>query len=477
MIHPSLNRYSIPLSIVMVLSHTYISSAQATEPQAAALSPLESQRPPRSGPTRSQEDYRFLDDPAKRTDPFDGLRYQRLSDTAWLQTGAELRYRADAADKPVFGLRGVKDDSYLMQRAQIHADLHLFDDSLRTFIQLENTRVFGKDLPSPSDQSRNEIHQAFIDGNLHYQSGKLTTRVGRQEMAYGNNVLVTYREIPNMRLSFDGVRMSWAGKNGYKLDAFSMKPLLVRPSGSFNDSSNHQQKFYGLYGTVPLSSVFKADLYAFGLETDQRKLDGFTGKEDRYTFGTRLFGAWNKFDWTWDLMKQTGHIANADIDAWGVSSDSGYTFAGPWKARLGFRFDAASGDKDGDHKAGSFDPMFPKNAFYGQASLTTLSNIILTGPTLRFSPFDKVRFEPGVFAAWRQNTDDGVYLPGMVAVPGTTTSKGKRLGTLYQTNVNWTPTSNITVDLDYLFYDIGSAIKNAGGSNSQIVVLRTSFRY
>ncbi|HCS42609.1 MAG TPA: alginate export family protein, partial [Pseudomonas sp.] len=117
----------------------------------------------------------------------------RLSDSAWLQTGAELRYRADAAEQPVFGLRGVKDDSYLMQRAQVHVDLHLFDDSLRTFIQLQNTRTWGKDLPSPSDQSRNEIQQAFIDGNLHYQSGTLTTRVGRQEMAYGNQVLVTYR--------------------------------------------------------------------------------------------------------------------------------------------------------------------------------------------------------------------------------------------------------------------------------------------
>lgn len=296
-------------------------------------------------------------------------------------------------------------------------------------------------------------------------------------MAYGNQVLVTYRETPNIRQAFDGVRMGWAGSNGFKLDAFFMKPVLIRDAGSFNDASDHKKKFYGLYGTLPLSTELKVDLYAFGLETEQRTLDGFTGEDNRYTFGTRLFGGWDKFDWTWDLMKQTGHIADADIDAWAVSSDSGYTFAGPWKTRLGFRVDAASGDKDGDHKAGTFDPLFPKNAFYGQASLTTLSNIILVGPTLRFAPFDKIRFEPAVFAAWRQNSDDGVYLPGMVTVPGTTSSNGKRLGTLYQANANWTPTSNITVDLDYLFYDIGSAIKNAGGSNSQIVILRTSFRY
>jgi hypothetical protein len=473
----TLKRYSFHLPIIMALGQTVLSTAQAQEIQSTPPSPLEVSRPMRPGPARWVEDYRFLDNPAKRTDPFDALRFQRLSDSAWLQTGAELRYRADAADQPVFGLRGVKDDSYLMQRAQVHVDLHLFDDSLRTFIQLQNTRTWGKDLPSPSDQSRNEIQQAFVDGNLHYQSGTLTTRVGRQEMAYGNQVLVTYREIPNIRQAFDGVRLSWIAKDGYKLDAFATSPVVSRDNGSFNDTSNHQQKFYGLYGTLPLSSVLKADLYAFGLETEQRKLDGFTGEDNRYTFGTRLFGTWNKFDWSWDLMKQVGHMASADIDAWAVSSDSGYTFAGPWKARLGLRVDAASGDKDGDHKAGTFDPLFPKNAFYGQASLTTLSNIILVGPTLRFSPFNKLRFEPGVFAAWRESNDDGVYLPGMTTAPGTTTSSGKRLGTLYQANANWTPTANVSVDLDYLFYDIGSAIESAGGNNSQILVLRSTFRF
>lgn len=477
MFSATLKRYSLLLSIITVLDQTVLSSVQAQDIQSPSPSPLEISRPPRPGPARWVEDYRFLDNPAKRTDSFDTLRYKRLSESAWLQTGAELRYRIDAAGHPVFGLRGVKDDSYVMQRAQAHVDLHLFDDSLRTFIQLENTRTWGKDLPSLSDQSRNEIHQAFIDGNLRYQSATLTTRVGRQEMAYGNQALVTYREAPNIRQVFDGVRLSWSAKDGYKFDAFATRPVDFRENGSFNDASNHQKKFYGLYGTLPLSSVLKVDLYAFGLETEQRKLDGFTGEEDRYTFGTRLFGTWDKFDWTWDLMKQVGHLSSADIDAWAVSSDTGFTFDGPWKTRLGFRVDAASGDKDGDHKVGTFDPLFPKNAFYGHGSLTTLSNIILVGPTLRFSPINKFRFEPGVFAAWRENDDDGVYLPGMTTAPGTTTSDGKRLGTLYLANANWTPTSNITVDLDYLYYDIGSAIKDAGGSNSQILVLRSTFRF
>ncbi|MHA6138748.1 alginate export family protein [Pseudomonas mohnii] len=52
--------------------------------------------------------------------------------------------------------------------------------------------------------------------------------------------------------------------------------------------------------------------------------------------------------------------ARADIDAWAVSSDSGYTFAGPWKARMGLHVDAASGDEDGDQRAGTVEPLFPR---------------------------------------------------------------------------------------------------------------------
>lgn len=91
------------------------------------------------------------------TRPVDALRFHRLSDSAWLQTGGEVRYRADTVDRPFFGLRGGHEDSALMQRLQAHADLHLFDRGLRIFTQVQNTQAWGKDSPSPTDASRNDI--------------------------------------------------------------------------------------------------------------------------------------------------------------------------------------------------------------------------------------------------------------------------------------------------------------------------------
>ncbi|MDR3433890.1 MAG: hypothetical protein P4L95_18630, partial [Rouxiella aceris] len=45
----------------------------------------------------------------------------------------------------------------------VNAAPNPLDDAVHAFVQVENTRLFGKALYSPSDQSRNELHQAFLD--------------------------------------------------------------------------------------------------------------------------------------------------------------------------------------------------------------------------------------------------------------------------------------------------------------------------
>jgi hypothetical protein len=453
------------------LSLALLSAAQLSQ----AASPLQDSRPGRPGAPRWVEDYRFLDDPSNATDPFDGVRYHRLSDSAWLQLGAEARYRADSLDEPFFGLRGLNDDSYVMQRLQAHADLHLFDDALRTFVQVENTRAFGKDLYSPNDESRNEVRQAFIDLNHDFAGGRYTTRIGRQEMGFGNQVFVTYRDVPNIRQSFDGLRASLNLKDGRKLDAFAVRPIETG-EGSWDDGSNNAVKFYGVYGTLPLTQAWNVDLFAFGLETQDRSLAGETGNEKRYTFGTRLFGRYQAIDWSWDLAGQTGYLGNASIRAWALSSDTGYTFTHPWQPRLGLRLDAASGDSDlSDGKVSTFDPLYPRNGVYGEASLTTLSNVIVIGPTFGFSPWLTLRLEPGIFEVWKQDTADGVYMPGM-SMLANTRGTGRHVGTIYRANTRWLATPNLTLDLDLKYYDIGAAIRDAGGDDSSFVSLRATFR-
>ncbi|MFU1922415.1 alginate export family protein, partial [Klebsiella pneumoniae] len=111
---------------------------------------------------------------------------------------------------------------------------------------------------------------------------------------------------------------------------------------------------------------------------------------------------------------------------WALSSDSGYTFATAWKPRLGLRLDAASGDrKAGDGRVQTFDPLFPRNGVYGEAALITLSNAIIVGPVLGFSPWPQLRIEPGLFKVWKQQAGDAVYYPGMGVAASAQQSRGR----------------------------------------------------
>ncbi len=124
----------------------------------------------------------------------------------------------------------------------LHADLHL-GNRLRFFGQLKSGIEIGRIGGSrPSDEDGLDMHQAFMD--LAWQSDKKRSavlRIGRQELAFGSSRLVSMREGPNVRQSFDGLRLSLrAGQ--WSVDGFATKPVETN-RGLFDDSANHRQTF------------------------------------------------------------------------------------------------------------------------------------------------------------------------------------------------------------------------------------------
>ena len=439
---------------------------------------VQNARPLRPGIGRPAENYSFLKDPAKRTDPLDPIRYVPFGDGNWAQFGAEIRYRADSHQQPFFGLRGVDSNSYLQQRLQVHTDVHLFDDQLRVFAQLQDTRSWRKTIYSPNDQSDTDISQLFVDWNLALPAGyKLTTRVGRQELVYGNQVLISDRDAPNLRFNLDGAKLMLKTPGGNRIDAFAMRPVTYGLK-SFDDESSDDVVFAGIYSTFNFTKAWNLDGYLLDLETRNRSIAGVTGDEVRYTGGTRVFGKADNFDWSFDIAGQSGHVGDANIRAWAVAGSSGYTWDLAWKPRLGLRTDIASGDaKRGDNRVGTFDPLYGKNGYYGEAGVTTLSNLIVVGPQFAFSPTPSLRIEPAVFGVWRQNTNDGVYFTGMGLSPGSAGAAGKSVGTIYKTYVRWLATRNLTVDLDWEYFDVSSALAETGGKSLHFVSLRPTLRF
>ncbi len=209
--------------------------------------------PPPFKKLRYDENYDSLRDSAQRADYLDAIKFIPLNtDGSWYLTlGGEIRERYEYYHNNLWG-RGPQDqDGYLLQRYMVHADAH-FGDYFRVFAQFKSGLEDGRDGgPRPTDRDDFDLHQAFFDVRLPWtDTDSLTLRAGRQELAYGSSRLVSFREEPNVRRSFDGVKAIFK-VNGWQVDLFAVKPVQTK-IGVFDDSPDPEQKFWGIYAVTPV---------------------------------------------------------------------------------------------------------------------------------------------------------------------------------------------------------------------------------
>jgi hypothetical protein len=141
-----------------------------------------------------------------------------------LSLGGELRERFEYYSEPAFGLRGLDEDSCLLHRLMLSADLHA-GQYFHPFLQLGNHLKTGKQAArSPSDVDEFDVQQAFVDLILNAPV-KLMLRAGRQEITFGSGRLVSVREGANVRRSFDGARLTFASGPAI-FDAFAVNGEL-----------------------------------------------------------------------------------------------------------------------------------------------------------------------------------------------------------------------------------------------------------
>jgi hypothetical protein len=99
----------------------------------------------------------------------------------------------------------------------------------------------------PIGEKRLDFEAAFLEiGNTHKKNWAVL-RVGRQELNYGSGRLVSIREGPNVRQSFDGVKIrSKAG--AWNVDAWAVRPDLDK-FGFFDNAPDHKTAFWGVYAS------------------------------------------------------------------------------------------------------------------------------------------------------------------------------------------------------------------------------------
>lgn len=282
----------------------------------------------------------------------------------------QVRHRAE------FDARDLNADSdniwYNLLRTRLGLGVAVAPD-LSVFIQAQDARVFGSEDATRGRGTLDgrapalDLHQAYFRIQ-DFLDTPLTLKVGRQEMAYGNQRLIGSVGWSNIGRSFDAGILSFQTENAM-LDVFASRLVgsTSQPSG---------QNLYGLYGTVLPALSHAIDGFLF-VDNNTEKLiggpDNGTSMLTRFTTGTYVHGQYSGIEYGIELVYQGGQQARSDttrlqdIKAYLLSGALGYTISSVYGAHIGIQYSVLSGDKSlSDNESNTFNTLFATNhKFYG----------------------------------------------------------------------------------------------------------------
>jgi hypothetical protein len=415
---------------------------------------------------RENDDWSFLADPSLRSDFWDPIKYIPLGcDGCYVSLGGEIREAFEQVGNDNWGKQRYM-NAFLLQRYMLHSDWH-FGKNFRVFIQLksglEDFRAGG---PRPIDKKKLDLEAAFLEIGNTQKKNWAVLRIGRQELNYGSGRLVSVREGPNVRQSFDGVKIrTQAG--AWNVDAWAVRPDLDRP-GFFNNAPDHTTAFWGVYAARTLKRHIGYDLYYLGLDRKNAAFERGTAAELRHTIGGRLWrpiatqepGA----DFDYEGVVQFGTFGSDNIRAWTLASDNGYTLTTvPLRPRFSVKADISSGDNPGSRTLGTFNPIYPIGNYFGVLADTGPGpiNFIDVHPRMQTQLPHGISISTDLVAQWRENLNDGVYaVPGFLLVPANG-SRARFVGFRPGAEVRWQINRHAYLQADYGIFYAGQFLKEA----------------
>lgn len=428
--------------------------------------------PPRMTKLRYDESYAYLRNPINHQGRWwEPYKYLPLgtSESAYVTLGLEARFRHEDYRNPNWG--ETPQDNYQWYRFMPYGDVHL-SPSVRLFGQLIGSRAEGKETPKTGfDDTGAEALQAFMEIK-HQATPSLDVdfRAGRWLMAYGAERLLGVRYGPNVLRSFKGGRSRLAS-GPWQADAFFLRPVQAKV-GSWNDVSNDECAIAGVYMTRYLNLTDRSggvDIYYLRYKNESAEFLQDEATELRHTVGLRHFKKPGK-EWDWDIEGawQWGTFDHADIRAWTIATNTGYTFKSmPYSPRIGVQMNISSGDSNlNDRRLGTFNPLFPNNKIFGEAGILGPGNLINLNPTLALDLPHRVTLQAATNLYWRHKTTDGIYDPGVNIVRRPGTSQSRWVGTQADLGLGWRPDRTISAEIFYSVFEPGSFVRQTGTSKT-----------
>ncbi len=390
-------------------------------------------------------DFSYLNDPSYHGNSLgDALKLMPVAGGDWgtLDLGGQLRLRyhsekgmgrENAATTPRF--QDTNND-FLLTRLRLYANWKI-NDRVRVFaegIYADATDDGGDYFVRGIDENRGDFLNLFVDLKL---TDNLTARLGRQELLYGAERVVSPLDWANTRRTFDGARLLYR-EGDLAVDTFFTYFVPV-DAGNFDESGDNQA-FYGSYATYTGYENFNVDAYYLGYDNQNPGSDF-----SLHTLGMRLNGSMG--DWLWDMEggPQFGRQSGLGLD-----HSAGFATAGigrrvqslPGSTTIWFYYDYASGNTpNGDFN--NFNQLFPlAHKYLGFIDAVQRTNIQSPNILLTMKPSPKWNL---LLWYWHFMSDTAAPVPSIGNTPAQTASRnfGDELDIILKRTIS--PRSNVLI--------------------------------
>ena len=397
----------------------------------------------------------------------------------FVKFGGEVRQRYEHTNNPTFGQDPEDPHGVWLQRIGLFGDFHL-SERWRIFAELhsvfEDGRVSG---PGPTDQNKLDFQNAFVEARL-WSAGDadVLVRAGRQELNWGSARLVSVRDGPNVRRTFDGVRVL-VHLGEWTLNAVAMRPRDDEP-GAFDDSTDETRALWGVYSTRTWGEGDGIDLFYLGYENKEATYDQGVAPERRHTFGFRYFGSSGPWDWDIEPMIQAGSYGDANLRAWTIATATGYTWRQVrWMPSLMLSANIASGDRDPlNPDLETFNPLYPRGNYFSEDATLWPQNFFNAHLFFTLNPSNWWALTIDYDAFWRMSTHDAAYGGNGTVLRAASGSDERFVATALSISSQWSVSRHWTLNATYAHVSPRQFLEQTGpASKIDFLELTARFRF
>lgn len=419
------------------------------------------------------DNFSYLDDPKNTEfDVFDCLKRVRCGDNWLFTTGGDIRSRYENH----YNARLTKtNNDFDLNRVRVYGDLWYRDD-IRLYAEFIGAWSTPQHLPFlPTDRNDADFLNLFIDLKIAELGGDPAyVRVGRQELLFGSQRLISPLEWANTRRTFQGVR-GFRHTEKWDFDMFWVQPVI--PNVGKLDSVDNNQNFAGVWATYRPKAGQAIDAYYLLRDNTNgvTQLGIPLGNFTRHTFGGRYVGNVNNFLFDVEAAMQLGSQNARDVVAGMGAVGAGYNFKdAPLDPTFWAYYDFASGGNPTAGTGHTFNQLFAFGHYYlGWVDQVGRQNIHDLNFHLYLYPTKWVTTWLQFHSFWLADNKDALYnAAGIPTRRDSTGRSGSHVGEELDVVLNFHLTKHLDVLTGYSYLWGGEFLRNTARPTNAV---NTSF--